>query len=476
MKKIYKIQLLFAAIAVFTTGIWAQTRPYRVSVQQVNSVLTRIEVKTNSFKRQMDLALNRSTYNNTTSENMINNYINDFENSTDVLKRNFNSGRSVSYDVQLVLQKAAVIDNFMRNNRLNNSVQRHWRNLKTDLNTLSRYYNVAWNWNNVPAPISNLPYTVPYATVQNTITTLERNTNRFKGELSRALNQSSLNNTRSEAMINANVQEFENATDRLKNKFQAGTSTSADVDGVLNKGYVINGFMQDYQLRNQVEVQWQLIRNDLNTLANYYTIASNWNQTPVLGTQFDARLDGTYRLNTSLSDDVNAVIQSVQTNYYTGDQGDRVARNLERRLTSPEYIAIDKNGASVTIASNGTNQATFQADGVARTETQGRRQVTVTGRTSYESVSLSYEGDRINDYFVSFMPMNDGRLRVVRRVYLENRNETVAVASVYDRVRNYPDFAWVVRTAKYRQQLFLYSKWNSAERHFERESFDQNIK
>jgi hypothetical protein len=54
---------------------------------------------------------------------------------------------------------------------------------------------------------------------------------------------------------------------------------------------------------------------------------------------------------------------------------------------------------------------------------------------------LSYEGDRVNDFYVNFNQLGNGQLRVVRRVYLENRNETVTVASVYDKINETADLS-----------------------------------
>lgn len=439
-----KFLMMSLVAAIFVSGVVAQSRAYRATDRQVSTVLNRIENKTDTFKNQMDTALDRSSFNNTNTEDMINNYIGDFENATDALRRNFDNRISVNSDVQIVLQRAASIDSFLRLNRLNTTVQNQWRNLKTDLNTLSRYYNVSWNWNNIPTNNNNnLAYNVAYATVQNALGSLESNADRFKNDLDTALDRSWLNNTRSEDSINRFVSDFESSTNSLKNKFQNGTSTDADVENVLSKGYAIESFLRDYQLNSMVANQWSLVRRDLNNLATYYAVAMNWNQNSPWNTQFDTSIDGTYRLNSSLSDDVNVIINSVGNSYYTGQQRDRISRNLQRRLASPEYIALDKNGNSVTIAANGLPQATFQADGIARTETQGNRQVKVTGKTSYDSISLSYEGDRINDYYVSFIPVGNNQLRVVRRVYLENRNETITVASVYDKIRNNADFSWV---------------------------------
>ena len=117
---------------------------------------------------------------------------------------------------------------------------------------------------------------------------------------------------------------------------------------------------------------------------------------------------------------------------------------LVRRLSSPDMIAIDKRNRAVTIASTLSPQVTFQADGVARTETTNNgRSIRVTASESYNGVSITTEGDRINDFYVSFMPMNNGQLRVVRRVYLENRNETITVSSVYDKTNNSAQWSMV---------------------------------
>jgi len=463
MKLLPKLHLVIITIGLFvSTAIVgeAQVRSYRVSDRQVRTLLNGIETKTDSFRRQMDAALNQSRYNNSNSEDSINSYIADFENSTNTLSDNFNSRNSVSNDVYSVLQKASTIDNFMRTNRLNQSVQNQWSSLRTDLSTLANYYSVAWNWNSYPTNNPNNPnspnypnnpnspnsppaYNVSDNLIRSVITNLQNNTDRFKRDLDSALDRSSLNNTRSKDTINGYVADFESATNTLRINFESRSSNDADVKSVLSKGYIIDGFMRDYRLLNQAETQWRAVRQNLNTLAQYYSVSANWDSQFPMGSQFDSGLDGTYRLNAGLSDNVDVIVQSVGNRYYTGTQGDRLQNNLRRRLASPEYLAIDKNGNSVTIASNLSPQATIQTDGRAVTEYQGNRQIRITGSTSYNSVSISYEGDRINDFFVSFTPLTDGRLRVVRRVNLENRNETVTVSSIYDKVNLTPDFAWV---------------------------------
>ena len=272
---------------------------------------------------------------------------------------------------------------------------------------------------------------------------METRTDTYKREISSSLDRSISNDTRSEAAIINYVTEFENATDSLRRNFDSRRSTAADVEEVLNRGYYIDGFMRDYRLTGNAETQWRAIRTDLDTLATYYNVSWNWNRQYSPASQFDSRITGTYRLNLNQSDEVSSIVDRATANA-TINQRDRQRDNLERRLSSPDMLAIEKRGSQVTIASSTSPQVTFNADGVARTETTNNgRSIRVTASTNYDGISLSYEGDRANDYYVNFNQLSNGQLRVVRRLYLENRNETITVASVYDKVEERANFSMV---------------------------------
>lgn len=433
-----------------TTAMTTSQLPYRVSDSQVQNLLTNIETDTDIYKRSLDRALDTSRLNGTNSEDTVNNYVSEFENSTDALKQKFDAKNSISNDVQEVLNRAYFIDGFMKDNRLNQRVQRDWTSLKTKLNTLATYYNVAWNWTNVPVNSGNTGnntgryYTVSDQTVRSLLTSIETKTDVYKRDLNTALDASILNNSRSEDAIVSYVTEFENATDRLKQNFDARRSTSQDVEDVLNRAYYIDGFMRDYRLQSSSERDWRLIRTDLEKLRDYYSVSFNFDNrqfSPM--TKFDSMLTGTYLLNLNQSDDVNQVISNSIRNYPSA-QRNTIQQNLERRLNSPNELAIEKRDKTVTIASTNSPQISFDADGVARNENlQNGRSVKITANTYYDGVSLSYEGDRINDFYVNFMPINNNQLKVIRRVYLENKNETITVASVYDKTNETAQFSSV---------------------------------
>jgi hypothetical protein len=100
-------------------------------------------------------------------------------------------------------------------------------------------------------------------------------------------------------------------------------------------------------------------------------------------------------------------------------------------------IAIEKNGTAVAMASSILPRVSFEADGVARAETsQNGRTITTTATADAEGLIINYQGQRATDFYVTFAPMTDGRLKVTRRIYLENTNDAVTVSSVYDKIDN----------------------------------------
>ena len=244
------------------------------------------------------------------------------------------------------------------------------------------------------------------------------------------------------------VTAFSNALSSLQASLNTGNDSSDEVSEVLNRANRINLLLTRNQVNSRALSQWAAIRTDVNTLAGYYNMPVNWNapytgrggNNNYPGGGFRGSLTGTYRLNTTMSDNVPAVLDR-SVGYYSADQRDRMRRGLERRLTSPDMIVIDKNGRTIMMASSLQPQVTFDADGVARTETNARgRTITTTVTSTANGFTVNYAGDRVNDFNVTFDTDRDGRLRVTRRIYLENRNETVTATSVYDRINDRADW------------------------------------
>ncbi len=445
MKSIYSKFInftLFAVVFSMALSVSAQRQPYRVTDNQVRTVITRIETRTDTFRRQIDRFENQ---NDSQFRDQVEAYVTEFENATDRLSSSFSSRRSTTDEVQEVLGRASVIDQFMRSNRINANAQSQWNLIRSDLNMLAGYYSVRFNWNTVPTYPNNtnsLPYNVNDTQLRAVITRIETRTNTLQTQINRWERR---NTSQFRDQVAIYVNDFEGATDALRISVSSRRSTSVEVQEVLSRAVVIDRFMRDNRVNLNTQNQWELIRTDLNTLAGYYSVTWDWNNIPTTPTYpgnnnnfprgFDARLTGTYRLNASLSDNVTSVLDRAVTTLGNNDnQRDRIRRNLERRMMSPETLVIEKRGQQITMASSISQQISFDADGVSRSETnQNGRTIQTSVVATNNELTISYEGDRMNDFNVVFMPMNNGQLRVTRRVYMENRNETVTVNSVYDK-------------------------------------------
>jgi hypothetical protein len=148
-----------------------------------------------------------------------------------------------------------------------------------------------------------------------------------------------------------------------------------------------------------------------------------------------SNLTGTYRLNTSLSDNTSTLADQV-TRSMPGRERPRLRNQILQRLDAPEQLAIERNGRTITMASSNADRVTFEADGRPQTEplNNGRQMRTVASLTG-DRLEVNSSGDRSMDYQLTFEPLNGGRsLRVTRRVSDAGLNQPVVARSVYDRV------------------------------------------
>jgi hypothetical protein len=140
------VSLLIAVIAGSGMLAGAQ-RPYRVSDRQMQTLLNRIETRSDRFRQSLSVALDRSNLDNTQREEFLNRFVVDFEQATNRLRDEFRNRDASAANVQAVLDRAAYLDSFMRRYRLRATAERDWNLLRSDLNLLARYYNVAVRWN-----------------------------------------------------------------------------------------------------------------------------------------------------------------------------------------------------------------------------------------------------------------------------------------------------------------------------------------
>ena len=147
MKRIASI-LSILAVAILVGQAWAgqDTRPFRLNDKQVKDLLKRLDHDAERFRKSLDSALEKTSFDGTKAEDRINDFVKEFTKSTDRLKDHFSKKNSAASDAEEVLQRAARIDTFMQNHRLTERAEEDWGRLRRDLDDLALAYNVSWQW------------------------------------------------------------------------------------------------------------------------------------------------------------------------------------------------------------------------------------------------------------------------------------------------------------------------------------------
>jgi hypothetical protein len=156
VRRIFGVMLVLALAGLGLTA-QAQIRTNRATTQQMRQLIRRIENRTDIFRTSLEASLDRSRIDGTNAEDNINSFVADFESATNQLRERFNSRQDISADVQNVLDRAALINRFMRRNRVGGRAETEWASLRVDLNELARLYNVSWRWDDRNYPTSNYP-------------------------------------------------------------------------------------------------------------------------------------------------------------------------------------------------------------------------------------------------------------------------------------------------------------------------------
>ncbi len=259
--------------------------------------------------------------------------------------------------------------------------------------------------------------------------------------------------------INVLVRDFNDSVRRLRDRFDRRQATSADVQAVLDLAASIDDFVRRNQLDARSLNYWSSMRVDLNQLARAYNLS--WQQPtatyppngyPNYGDQYSNRvLTGTYQIDRSRSEDARLVADRAMRDLSPSERR-RILDSLNQRLDSPEELAIDLRGRTVTLASTRAPQITFDADGRERIETTANGR-TIRARATLNSnqLTVSSTGDAGNDFTVTFQPIDNQNLRVTREVYVAGLSRPIVVQSTYKKTadvarfdiynqQNYPNY------------------------------------
>ncbi len=303
--------------------------------------------------------------------------------------------------------------------------------------------------------------------VRRIVRSLNAKVDDFSYKLSYEANDNSGNGQNSRD-LSTNLRTLGDKIHDFETKFDSRRENAADVSEILGAAKNVNDFVNSNRLSSKTQDDWATVRTLLEQLASNYNVASRWdnnsdnsgysddsynrypntnsdnrnptnnrfpnnNYPPSAQTNsYNFALTGTYRLDTSRSENTNDIaaraIRNGNVRKNPGAQTD-----LQNKLEAPEQIAVDVRGNQVTLASNRAPQPiTFTADGRDRTEqnADGRTLRVRSTLRGQELTVSSLGGD--TDYTVVFASIDNGKsMRITRRITTDYLSQTVFAESVY---------------------------------------------
>jgi len=227
-----------------------------------------------------------------------------------------------------------------------------------------------------------------------------------------------------------------------------------DVNDIVSAARNVESFLASDQRNQKITKDWNEIKSTIGRLAGPYGVVPNWTgpststttsapvsrrnypaikntparrTTPVSAPASNSALTGTFKLNASKSENTDQIIAGTNV-----DGANR--QDLQKKLETPDQIALDVRGNQVTFAASGTSPITFVADGSEKTETDSsgktaRMKATLRG----QDLTIASLGGE-TDYTIIFSPVDGGRsLKVTRRITTDYLSETVFADSFYER-------------------------------------------
>jgi hypothetical protein len=160
LHRLWVLTVLCIPSLLFLTTVKAQAagHPYRLSDKEIETIIRRIELRSDQFRSSLDSALDKRGYNASRVDH-VNTFIERFGEQVKRLHDQFYKRSSSTSDVQAVLDHAAPIDEFMTRNRLSSEAQNDWSGLRNKLDQLAIAYNVKWHWDTYRLRAELIPVT-----------------------------------------------------------------------------------------------------------------------------------------------------------------------------------------------------------------------------------------------------------------------------------------------------------------------------
>jgi hypothetical protein len=140
--------LAICSIAMASVNLAQRRGPYRgggYTREDVNSLIRRVEERSDAFVKIFDDALDKSAMDGSRKEDRLNDKAKELEKQLDHVREEFDrreNYRDVRENVAKAISASEAINKVIRNRRLNYEVQRQWGMLRSELNRLARVYDL----------------------------------------------------------------------------------------------------------------------------------------------------------------------------------------------------------------------------------------------------------------------------------------------------------------------------------------------
>jgi hypothetical protein len=145
-RRIISLALVCALVSLGSVA-QAQRTATGYSRYQIGQIINRVQSDTDRFRATFTDAVNQSNIDNTRREQNADVYLNDLTSAVSQLRSRFDRRQAVAADAQLVLDRATLVENFMRRNQFGGQVDTDWSTVRNDLNNLATAYGIRWRGN-----------------------------------------------------------------------------------------------------------------------------------------------------------------------------------------------------------------------------------------------------------------------------------------------------------------------------------------
>lgn len=143
MMKFMKALTFSLTIVVAVAGLASESFAQKTPNQRdVHTILRSLNSKVDDLRYSLRYGLRNSAGNDSAENDVV-----ELDRRIKAFESNFNAQRENADDVLEVLNSARVVSDFLGSNKVNNTVQKDWTEVRTLLDRLASNYSVNWNWN-----------------------------------------------------------------------------------------------------------------------------------------------------------------------------------------------------------------------------------------------------------------------------------------------------------------------------------------